>query len=201
MKKWCLALVMVVAMAGSAWAEEKDEEDAFINNVILITVDDEDMDGKVLETIIKGIVTKVSTPAILGPAVKKISISTMSSITLSEIYRMQEYPQILEYKRDVSSLYSELRTIKMSEDFAKQGIAAANARAWLKKCKAKDKQYAKVKLPPMRDEGFMHLDSLLCEYGMMRKGLVSLPQLHQHEEMIAIHRGYIEKINNMVTDD
>ncbi|MBS6831091.1 MAG: hypothetical protein KH208_14765 [Desulfovibrio sp.] len=192
----CLLLLLLVT---PAWAAEQDDsdEEVFINNVVAIVLD-EDMDSKELEKSIKDILLRVRKNDFLGNAAVNAKIYNMSSIDLGEVYGKKDYPAFEKYRDELFNLNSALYALIATEAFAAQGINAPEAKAWLRKCKDAQQRYAKVKLPPRRDDGFTHLESAARYYYILSRER-DAAKILRTQGVLEVHRKYVDGILEKVT--
>lgn len=198
MKK-LFACLLLLLLAVAADAEESEHYQDMI--VIMPNAANEDNDA--MPEVMQALLPRVNSPRVLGNAASKVVVITDMALRL-EIggYSLQKYPQLQEYKEDVSESYNALRLLKQKPEFAQGGLNTTAGKAWKEKNDALSKKYEHIKLPFGYTNAFIDLNILASDYMYIRHAKnFSVSQLNSWEETSFIARHRIENTVHMIVED
>ena len=195
----CLLLLM---LAVPACAEENGEDELY-HDMIVIMPNAANEDNEAMPAIIRKLMQRVNNPQVLGDAASKVVVIPGMAIQL-EIggYSLKKFPQLQEYKKDVSESYNALKMLKQKPEFAQGGLNTAAGKAWQNRNDTLNKKYERVQLPSGYTNAFIDLDVLASDYMYIRHAKnFSVSTLNSWEDTSFIARHRIENTVNMIIDD
>lgn len=196
------ACLLTIILAVPVYAGEKDDGHLY-DDMLIITPNAANADNEAMPKIIKGLVKRINNQQVLGDATGKVTVTTGISDSLETGgYPLKKYPQLSEYKKDVSESYNALKMLKQNPEFAQGGLNTAAGKAWQNRNDVLNKKYEHVQLPFGYTNAFADLNVLASDYMYIRQAKnFSVSSLNSWEETSFIARHRIENTVNMIIDD
>lgn len=192
----CLLLLMLAVPVHAGESE-------YYQDMIVIMPNAANEDNDAMPDIMHELLPRINSPQVLGHAASKVVVVPDMALRLETGgYSLQKYPQLQEYKKDVSESYNALKLLKQKPEFAQGGLNTAAGKAWKKRNDALNKKYEHVKLPFGYTNAFTDLDVLASDYMYIRHAKnFSVSSLNSWEDTSFISRHRIENTVNMVIED